>query len=274
MADNTVLNAGTGGDTISTDDIGGVKVQRVKVQFGADGAAADVSAAAPLPTIGDVGVVSTANSSAVPLAANAVFTGTSEDLTHYPFISVYVYSDQASAADGLSIQQSSDGTNWDVTDAYTTPAATGKTYSVGRTARYFRIVFANGTAAQGVLRLQTIFSRVAGKDSSVRPQDGRTNESDMVEGLAYGMGFNGLTWDRLRIKPANTAASFADPALVVDVRPNAAINMPSADGENACELLKQLVIEMRILNYLIASEFRMRDDLNDMRVDPSITSLQ
>lgn len=49
MADNTTLNAGTGGDVIATDDIGGVKHQRVKIEFGADGSAADVSAANPLP---------------------------------------------------------------------------------------------------------------------------------------------------------------------------------------------------------------------------------
>ncbi len=51
MADNTTLNAGSGGDVIATDDIGGVKYQRVKVTFGADGSATDVSSAAPLPTI-------------------------------------------------------------------------------------------------------------------------------------------------------------------------------------------------------------------------------
>lgn len=50
MADNTTLDPGAGGDTIATDDIGpGVKYQRVKVNFGADGSATDVSSAAPLP---------------------------------------------------------------------------------------------------------------------------------------------------------------------------------------------------------------------------------
>lgn len=50
MADGTQLNAGTGGDLISTDDLGGgVKVQRIKVQFGVDGAASDVAPANPLP---------------------------------------------------------------------------------------------------------------------------------------------------------------------------------------------------------------------------------
>lgn len=41
MADNTVLNAGAGGDTAATDDIGGVKYQRVKPNLGADGTAVD-----------------------------------------------------------------------------------------------------------------------------------------------------------------------------------------------------------------------------------------
>lgn len=49
MADNTVLNSGTGGDTIATDDIGGVKHQRVKIQYGTDGSATDVSDSNPMP---------------------------------------------------------------------------------------------------------------------------------------------------------------------------------------------------------------------------------
>jgi hypothetical protein len=51
MADNTELNVGSGGDVIATDDIGGVKHQRVKVQHGVDGAADDVSANNPLPVV-------------------------------------------------------------------------------------------------------------------------------------------------------------------------------------------------------------------------------
>lgn len=48
--DNTTLNTGTGGDVIATDDIAGVKYQRVKVNWGADGATNDVTASAGLPT--------------------------------------------------------------------------------------------------------------------------------------------------------------------------------------------------------------------------------
>ena len=51
MADDTILNPGVGGDTIATDDIAGVKHQRVKVTVGADGVNdGDVSTANPMPT--------------------------------------------------------------------------------------------------------------------------------------------------------------------------------------------------------------------------------
>jgi len=50
MADNTILNLGSGGDTIATDDISGVKYQRVKLIQGADGVNdGDVSIANPFP---------------------------------------------------------------------------------------------------------------------------------------------------------------------------------------------------------------------------------
>lgn len=49
MADNVVISAGAGGDTIAADDVGGAKYQRVKCVWGADGSVNDTSAAAPLP---------------------------------------------------------------------------------------------------------------------------------------------------------------------------------------------------------------------------------
>lgn len=54
MADNVELNSGSGGDTVAADDIGGVKHQRVKIQYGVDGSATDVSDTNPLP-IDDAG---------------------------------------------------------------------------------------------------------------------------------------------------------------------------------------------------------------------------
>jgi len=51
MADNTQLDPGSGGDVVATDDIGGVKHQRVKLEFGGDGVATEVDHGDPLPSI-------------------------------------------------------------------------------------------------------------------------------------------------------------------------------------------------------------------------------
>ncbi len=48
MADNTTL-PGTG-DVYASDDIGGIKHQRVKISIGADGSAVDASSTDPLPS--------------------------------------------------------------------------------------------------------------------------------------------------------------------------------------------------------------------------------
>lgn len=53
MADNITIDEGST-TTVSTDDVGGVQVQRVKVQYGVDGAATDVSDTNPMP-IDDAG---------------------------------------------------------------------------------------------------------------------------------------------------------------------------------------------------------------------------
>ena len=81
MADNTTLNPGSGGDTYASDDIGGVKWQRVKLGVGADGAATDASNAAPVP----VQVINTSRTDlrfyAVAAAAGSTTTETAITLT-------------------------------------------------------------------------------------------------------------------------------------------------------------------------------------------------
>jgi hypothetical protein len=62
-----------------------------------------------------------------------------------------------------------------------------------------------------------------------------------------------------------------NPAGVVQVENGALIvdDMMSPEGEEADELLKLILVELRMLNHLIASEFRVRDDLDNMRADPT-----
>ena len=176
MVDNTVLNTGSGGDTIASDDIGGVKHQRVKVQHGADGSATDVSAASPLPvdqqsalptganTIGkvdtnQVNLVSTDNSTTTPLGIDAVFTGTGEDITKFASISIVCLTDQNSATGGLSIQFSSDNSNWDLKENHAVTAdAVFANISCAHN-KWFRIVYTNGGTGQGFFRLSVVLSQ-------------------------------------------------------------------------------------------------------------------
>lgn len=52
MSDNTILNTMSGGDTIASDDIAGVKHQLVKIEYGAADSATPVSPTNPLPVLG------------------------------------------------------------------------------------------------------------------------------------------------------------------------------------------------------------------------------
>lgn len=143
-------------------------------------------------------VVSVLNSSATTLLANATYTGTGEDSSNFAEIRVSVISNVASATNGLSMQQSSDNTNWDITDTYTIAAATGATFTVPRQARWFRVVYTNGGTNQTSFRLQTILNRTGTAPSSNRAGDAYTNETDLEQNQSFLMGYNGTTWDRLR----------------------------------------------------------------------------
>ena len=201
MADNVTL-PGTG-SLVATDqvtysgDTAGVQLVRLVDVTGAEGSKVPVSPYA---------LVSTANSSSTVLIASTSFTGISEDVSDYSHVVVTVFTDVVSATDGLALQQSSNGTNWDFVDSYTVPASTGKTFSAAISAKFFRVVYTNGLTIQTAFRLQTIYSKQVKKGSSVRPQDGRSNENDFEEVLAFGMGYNGTSWDRLRSTTANGLA--------------------------------------------------------------------
>lgn len=163
------------------------------------------------------GTLSTNNSTTAVLAGNAAFTGTSEDALNYNEIRISVITSHVSATDGLSIQQSEDNTNWDFTDTYTIPAATGKTYSIPRQARYFRVVYTNGATLQTFFRLQTILNRLGARVSSQRANDTYTNETDLEQQQSFLMGYNGSTWDRIRTK--GTGVVSTDTTTINNVTP-------------------------------------------------------
>ena len=139
------------------------------------------------------------NSSTTTLGISGVFTGLAEDIKDYSVITLSVFADQASATDGLSIQQSSNGTNWDIVKTFTVSASQGKLISVQAAARYFRVVYTNGGVAQGAFRMMPIFKQGNQKGSSQRTSDAATNEEDLEQVWSYNSGFNGTTWDRIGV---------------------------------------------------------------------------
>lgn len=151
-------------------------------------------------------VISSNNSSIVTLGGGAVFTGVSEDVSNFAEMRITVTASHASATDGLSIQQSTDNVNWDITDTYTIPAATGKTFVVPRQAKWFRIVYTNGGTNQSYFRLSSLLNRMGTEPSSQRASDGYSNENDLQEVWAFGSHFNGTTWDRT---PGSTLGAYS-----------------------------------------------------------------
>lgn len=124
------------------------------------------------------GAVCTGCSSSTPLAAGATFTGTATDMLDYGIVFITVYTDQDSATDGLCLQQSSDGTNWDIEDTYTITATHGKTFAIQPAAKYFRVVYTNGATPQTAFRLQAVLKKTNSLPSSHRIQDSIVDEDD------------------------------------------------------------------------------------------------
>lgn len=169
------------------------------VPLGTPGNPLATSSAASAPA-----VISATNSSTTPLALSGVFTGTSTSTLAYGAIVVNAFSNVASAVDGLSVQQSSDGTNWDIIDVYTVAASTSIKLVVPRQAAFVRVLYTNGGTLQTTFRLQTILAPQMPIASSFRPADAMTNENDMPEGLSFGMIWTGTTWNRRKATPYQT----------------------------------------------------------------------
>lgn len=117
----------------------------------------------PLPVSPTVNgdVIDTTNSSTTLLLANGTFTGAWVNVLGYAQVSVLAFSDQISAIGGLKIEFSSDGTNIDHTHSYSSLALAGETYQVHVHAKFYRVLYTNGTIAQSIFRLQTILRTIA-----------------------------------------------------------------------------------------------------------------
>ena len=136
------------------------------------------------------GTLDSGNSSTAILGSSGgIFTGAALNVFNQTATNVYVYSDQSSATNGVSLQFSSDGTNWHETDAYTYTAGSNALIITTPTrAEYFRLVYTNGTVAQTVFQLQTIhkFSPAFGNITEVIDTFGTQAHVQLTKALLNG----------------------------------------------------------------------------------------
>ena len=112
------------------------------------------------------GTLSINNSTTTSLGAGETFTGIADDIKDYTAINIAIWADKASATDGLSIEWSQEGTNWDEKMTVSIGASKTESYEFGVRARYFRLVYTNGAVAQTAFRLQVIFHPVRTREGA------------------------------------------------------------------------------------------------------------
>ena len=101
--------------------------------------------------------ISAQNSSSELLGADETFIGVSDDINDLSSVCISVYSDCASAANGLVLQTSNDDENWTDLAKFTVPPATLSTHEVNLNARYFRLRYTNSNASQSLFILQAMY---------------------------------------------------------------------------------------------------------------------
>jgi hypothetical protein len=108
------------------------------------------------------GFISINNSSTGTNVASGVFTGPSDVVSGFATISVFLDTDVGGT---LSMQFSTDDTNWDRAKVIEVPASGGeKPHTLTVISKHFRIVYTNGSVAQGHFRLQTIYHKSAPRE--------------------------------------------------------------------------------------------------------------
>ena len=101
------------------------------------------------------------NTTTTPLAANAVFTGAATSVSNYASVEIGIYSDQSSATNGLQVEWSPDGTNWDYVSAVSYTGGAGLSIPFPVQSNYFRLIYTNGGTLQTSFRLYVLLIPVS-----------------------------------------------------------------------------------------------------------------
>ena len=167
------------------------------------------------------GLISSANSSTDTLLSDAVFTGTAEDVSNYSTITVAVDSDVDSASKGVSLEFSTDGSNWDRKKQLDldTSVGSGSVHTLEVVMQYFRVVYTNGASAQSHFRLQTIYHTTRSGFITASPDEiiSRINDAqimrvsnDVLLDINRGLYADKFTFGRFAYNSAISNGSFSD----------------------------------------------------------------
>lgn len=104
-------------------------------------------------------LVDSGNSTTTPLGNGATFVGDGVDTLRSPGITIQLFADQDSAANGMRFEFSTDNSNWDISKQFDYVANTGREFQFTAVPQYFRVVFVNGTTPQSAIRIQTVLHR-------------------------------------------------------------------------------------------------------------------
>lgn len=182
--------------------------------------------------------VSTSNSTITTLSAGSVFTGTSEDIHYYHSIVINVQSDRNSSDNGLSFEFSTDRENWDTKTTQSYLAKVNRTFHIEIKARFFRIVYTNGTVDQGLFRLQTIFTySEIGSTSKNLMSD--TYVSDQVQGTVIAA---------VRNDPIKALTTDDNQFTPLQVNKRGELYIDTTDLTSIKTLLEEILVQLKISN--------------------------
>lgn len=100
------------------------------------------------------------NSTVVTLDENSTYTGNRSECWNYSSIVITVYSDSSSAANGLRVKFSNDGTNFDKQVYWSYSRLDSTTNFVTPVlGYYYKVTYINGADSQGTFRLKTYLSK-------------------------------------------------------------------------------------------------------------------
>lgn len=217
-------------------------------------------------------VVNAANSSTTLLSSGSSFTGTSVDVSAYAQVRVNVYASHGSSANGLSMQFSPDGTNWDLITAFTVNATTDTTYVLPVTHKFFRIVYTNSTTNLTTFRLNTALitnvttGTIKRLTTAVERSDFALSARAVIAGPAIPLS---TTLNEATVKAASVAAAASDNALVTQLAPVigtlGSVSVKTAITEPAFGSDVALVVQTRDPVRIRPAE-TYRDPVDKMRV--------